>query len=100
VALGARFVPFSARTRMSGVDLDQGEIRKGAADAVAEYVRDRGGRVPDSVTEVVERIAREGGTPLVVARSAEVLGVIDLRDVVKGGIRERFDQLRRMESAP
>jgi K+-transporting ATPase ATPase B chain len=96
VALGARFVPFSARTRMSGVDLEHDEIRKGAADAVTEYVRAQGGRIPDTVTAVVERIAREGGTPLVVARRAEVLGVIDLRDVVKGGIRERFDQLRRM----
>ena len=94
--LGARFIPFSAQTRMSGVTLESEEIRKGAADAVENYIRALGGAFPPVVRTTVERIAREGGTPLVVADRAEVLGVIELRDVVKGGIRERFEQLRRM----
>src|SRR5579875_1737772 len=95
-ALGAHFVPFSAHTRMSGVDLDGRRIRKGAADAIEAHVRALGGRVPESVHEMVERIAREGGTPLVVADGAQVLGTIQLKDIVKGGIRERFAELRRM----
>ncbi len=95
-ALGAHFVPFSAHTRMSGVDLDGRRIRKGAADAIEAHVRALGGRVPGSVHEAVERIAREGGTPLVVADGAQVLGTIQLKDIVKGGIRERFAELRRM----
>jgi len=94
--LGATFVPFSAQTRMSGVDLDGRVIRKGAADAVAAFVADRGGRIPDEVTASVDGVAKAGGTPLVVADGSRVLGVIQLKDVVKGGIRERFAELRQM----
>ena len=81
---------------MSGVDLDGRQIRKGAADAIEAYVRDQGGAFPDEVRQRVEAIAREGGTPLVVADGAQVLGVIQLKDIVKGGIKERFAELRRM----
>ena len=94
--LGAKFIPFSAHTRMSGVDLDGRHIRKGAADAVEAYVKSCGGEFPPSVRASVDRIAKEGGTPLVVAERDRVLGVIQLKDIVKGGIRERFAQLRRM----
>ena len=94
------FVPFSASTRMSGVNTDGMELRKGAGDAIARYVREQGGAVPREIDVIVERIAREGGTPLVVAekggQGARVLGVIYLKDVVKGGMRERFDRLRAM----
>ena len=91
------FVPFTAQTRMSGVNLDGFEIRKGAADAVRAYLLDHGREVSAEVSAVVERIARSGGTPLVVAEKRRgVLGVIELKDVVKGGIRERFDKLRAM----
>jgi len=95
-ALGATFIPFSAHTRMSGVDLDGRRIRKGAADAVEAYVGQLGGTLPDAVRQAVERIAREGGTPLVVSDGPQVLGTVELKDVVKGGIRERFAELRRM----
>ncbi|MGB7212952.1 MAG: potassium-transporting ATPase subunit KdpB [Gemmatimonadales bacterium] len=94
--LGAVFVPFTAQTRMSGVDLGPRRVRKGAADAVIGWVRKAGGTVPAAVTALVEDVARGGGTPLLVADGAEVLGVIQLKDVVKGGIRERFADLRRM----
>jgi K+-transporting ATPase ATPase B chain len=94
--LGAKFIPFSAYTRMSGVDLDGRHIRKGAADAVEAYVKAFGGEFPPSVRASVDRIAKEGGTPLVVADRKRVLGVVQLKDIVKGGIRERFTQLRRM----
>jgi K+-transporting ATPase ATPase B chain len=94
--LGAKFIPFSAHTRMSGVDLDGRHIRKGAADAVEAYVKACGGEFPPSVRASVDRIAKEGGTPLVVAERDRVLGVIHLKDIVKGGIRERFSELRRM----
>jgi K+-transporting ATPase ATPase B chain len=94
--MGAKFVPFSAESRMSGVDLAGRQIRKGAADAVEAFVNRRGGRFPDKVRTAVEDIARGGGTPLVVADGAGVLGVIHLKDIVKGGIRERFLELRRM----
>ncbi|MCX5684677.1 MAG: potassium-transporting ATPase subunit KdpB, partial [Planctomycetota bacterium] len=94
--MGAKFVPFSAETRMSGVDLGGREIRKGAADAVEAFVSRCGGRFPDKVRTAVEDIARSGGTPLVVADGTRVLGVIRLKDIVKGGIRERFLELRRM----
>jgi len=95
--LGAAFMPFSAQSRMSGVDLQDGKrIRKGAADAVEAYVRALGGVFPAEVKASVERIAKDGGTPLVVAERQNVLGVIHLKDIVKGGIRERFAQLRRM----
>ncbi len=95
-ALGATFVPFSAQTRMSGVDLDSRRIRKGAADAVTAYVKERGGTLPAQVADVVDAVAREGGTPLVVADGPKALGVIQLKDIVKGGIRERFHDLRTM----
>jgi K+-transporting ATPase ATPase B chain len=94
--LGVRFVPFSAQTRMSGVDFDGRRIRKGAADAIESWVEECGGRFPVAVRQRVETIARAGATPLVVADGAQVMGVVELKDVVKGGIRERFAELRRM----
>ncbi|MHB8732632.1 MAG: potassium-transporting ATPase subunit KdpB [bacterium] len=93
---GMTFVPFTAQTRMSGVDFDGLVIRKGAPDAIIEHVRALGGDVPPDLNTVVERIARSGGTPLVVSRNNKILGVIHLKDIVKGGIKERFIQLRRM----
>jgi potassium-transporting ATPase ATP-binding subunit len=93
---GAKFVPFTAQTRMSGVDLDGLVIRKGASDAIVEHVRALGGTIPAELTTVVDRIARSGGTPLAVSRNDTILGVIHLKDIVKGGIKERFLQLRRM----
>ncbi|HKN33669.1 MAG TPA: potassium-transporting ATPase subunit KdpB [Terriglobales bacterium] len=93
----AHFVPFTAQTRMSGVNLNGFEIRKGAADAVQAYLIQHGREVPAPVKATVEEIARSGGTPLVVAEKTRgALGVIELKDVVKGGMRERFDQLRAM----
>jgi potassium-transporting ATPase ATP-binding subunit len=92
----ATFIPFSASTRMSGVDLDGHSLRKGAADAVRKWVADQGGRAPLALDDAVAHIAREGGTPLVVAQDNFVLGVIYLKDIVKGGMNERFDELRRM----
>jgi K+-transporting ATPase ATPase B chain len=114
--LQATFVPFTAPTRMSGVDLlasrpalvaagggrssvvasDVREIRKGAADAIEKWVIAKGGRIPDALKPIVQRISRAGGTPLVVADGRQVLGVIHLKDIVKGGIRERFAHLRAM----
>ncbi len=94
--LGAVFAPFTAQTRMSGVDLDGRRIRKGATDAVEAYVRDQGGSLPREVVHSVDAVAKQGGTPLVVADGARVLGVVHLKDIVKGGIRERFHDLRRM----
>jgi K+-transporting ATPase ATPase B chain len=94
--LGARFIPFTAKTRMSGVDLDGRKIRKGATDAMEAYVTDQGGSFPTELRSIVDDISRRGGTPLVVADGARTLGVIQLSDVVKGGIRERFTELRRM----
>jgi K+-transporting ATPase ATPase B chain len=94
--LGARFIPFSAHTRMSGVDLDGREIRKGAPDAVESYVNSKGGMFPSDIRAAVGEVAREGATPLVVADGKTVLGVICLSDVVKGGIKERFAELRKM----
>jgi K+-transporting ATPase ATPase B chain len=91
----ARFVPFSAQTRMSGVDLNGFEIRKGAADAIGNFVAQSGGKMPSEVKATVDDIARSGGTPLVVAeKNRGALGVIELKDIVKGGMRERFNQLR------
>jgi K+-transporting ATPase ATPase B chain len=92
----ATFIPFSATTRMSGVDLDGRKLRKGAADAVKRFVENQGGRVPVRLDAEVDKIARAGGTPLVVAQDNFVLGVIHLKDIVKGGMRERFDELRKM----
>ena len=112
--LNARFVPFSAQTRMSGVDVEGRSIRKGAVDAILDYVRElKGGPAPTSakdrvaqavaqipevgqLTPIVEKIAKSGGTPLVVAQDSRILGVIHLKDIVKGGIRERFAELRQM----
>jgi potassium-transporting ATPase ATP-binding subunit len=93
---GAVFVPFTAQTRMSGIDLSGREIRKGAGDAIAGYVKSRGGIVPPELAPLVQNIARSGGTPLVVAEGGRPLGVIHLKDIVKGGIRDRFAQLRAM----
>ncbi|NOT09242.1 MAG: potassium-transporting ATPase subunit KdpB [Gemmatimonadales bacterium] len=94
------FVPFSAATRMSGVDVGAVQLRKGAADAIAKWVRDGNGQVPSEITPIVEGIARVGGTPLVVAERRDgvtrVLGAIYLKDIVKGGMKERFDRLRAM----
>ncbi len=95
-SLGGHFVPFTAQTRMSGVDLERREIRKGAADAVEAFVKEKGGAVPADVRAAVEVVAKKGGTPLVVSDNARVLGVIHLKDIVKGGIKERFSELRRM----
>ncbi len=100
--LQADFVPFSAQTRMSGVDFPsrnshpERRIRKGAADAIQRYIEEQGGHFPTSVQLSVDAIARSGGTPLVVAENDTVLGVIELKDIVKGGIKERFSQLRSM----
>ena len=90
------FVPFTAQTRMSGLDLDQRQIRKGAADSVKRWVIEQGGTVPADLDEIVERVSRAGSTPLVVADGRTILGVIELKDVVKQGIREKFDEMRQM----
>jgi K+-transporting ATPase ATPase B chain len=92
----AEGVEFSARTRMSGTDLDNKEIRKGAVDAIRGFVRSRGGNVPNTLDEAYDQIAKLGGTPLAVCQNDDIYGVIYLKDTVKPGIRERFDQLRRM----
>ncbi|GAB49705.1 potassium-transporting ATPase B chain [Mobilicoccus pelagius NBRC 104925] len=102
VAAGATFVEFTAQTRMSGIDLADGSgVRKGAGSAVGAWVRAGGGQVPDDMTRLVDDIAASGGTPLVVARqdaggTRHVVGVVHLKDVVKPGMKERFDELRRM----
>jgi K+-transporting ATPase ATPase B chain len=95
-ALGASFVPFTAQTRMSGVNLNGRQIRKGSVDAIEAYVKGLGGDFPRAVRATVDAVAKEGATPLVVAEGPRVLGVVQLRDIVKGGIRERFRELRRM----
>jgi K+-transporting ATPase ATPase B chain len=92
----ATFVPFTAQTRMSGVDLPGRRLRKGAAEAIATYVRGQGGQVPPELAALVDRVSRSGGTPLVVADDGRALGVIFLKDIVKGGMRQRFDALRAM----
>jgi len=92
----ATFIPFTAQTRMSGVDMDGREIRKGAVDAITKYLAQHGTVLPKEVQAAVETVARSGGTPLVVAENRRALGVIHLKDIVKGGMRERFDQLRAM----
>jgi K+-transporting ATPase ATPase B chain len=89
-------IPFSAETRMSGVDLDGRSVRKGADDAVRRWIEDNGGSVPGELEPIVEGVARSGGTPLVVASGSTALGIVQLKDVVKLGMRERFDQLRAM----
>jgi K+-transporting ATPase ATPase B chain len=94
--LHAEFVPFSALTRMSGIDVDGRQIRKGATDAIAKFIEQHGGTMPQEVRDAVDVIARAGGTPLVVADGRRALGVIYLKDIVKGGMKERFAQLRAM----
>ncbi|HYX19275.1 MAG TPA: potassium-transporting ATPase subunit KdpB [Thermoanaerobaculia bacterium] len=93
---GMHFIPFSATTRMSGVDWNGRRVRKGAGEAIIEWVRGLGGRVDPAVTDLLNRISAEGATPLLVADDAKILGVIALRDVVKPGMRDRFDRLRAM----
>jgi K+-transporting ATPase ATPase B chain len=95
-ALGATFVPFSAQTRMSGVNLGTRQVRKGAADAVKKYLDALGSSYPDAVSRQVDEVARRGSTPLVVVDGVRVMGVVELKDIVKGGIKERFAELRRM----
>ena len=94
--LGATFVPFTAQTRMSGVNLNGRQVRKGASDAIEAHVKNLGGTFPQDVRQSVDTIAKAGATPLVVCDGPRVLGAIQLKDIVKGGIRERFAQLRRM----
>lgn len=95
-AMGAMFVPFSAQTRMSGVDVDGRRIRKGAADAIVRFVQEQGASFPAALSAMVEDVAKQGATPLVVADGTRVLGVVQLKDIVKGGIRERFAEMRRI----
>ncbi|HEX2332442.1 MAG TPA: potassium-transporting ATPase subunit KdpB [Burkholderiales bacterium] len=95
-SLKATFVPFSAHTRMSGVDFEGRQLRKGAADSIRKHVEAQGGRFPADAQTTVEAVSRRGSTPLVVADGTRVLGVIELKDIVKGGIKERFAELRRM----
>ncbi len=92
----AVFVPFSAQTRMSGIDWNGQQIRKGAVDAVSDWVRSRGGEIPTALSLIADNVARSGATPLAVVRDKDVVGVIQLKDIVKGGIRDRFQQLRQM----
>lgn len=99
-ALGATFVPFSAQTRMSGVDLGTRQIRKGSADAVKKHVENLGLYYPESVSLQVDDVARRGSTPLVVVDDTRIMGVVELKDIVKGGIKERFSELRRMGIKP
>ena len=91
-----QFIPFSAQTRMSGVDIEGLSIRKGATDSIISYIQKQGKSAPPELSQVVDRISKSGGTPLVVARNGEAMGVIHLKDIVKGGIKERFAQLRKM----
>ncbi|MGB8664177.1 MAG: potassium-transporting ATPase subunit KdpB [Serratia inhibens] len=95
-ALNATFVPFSAQTRMSGVNVQDRMIRKGAVDAIRRHVESNQGHFPQAVDDLVASVARTGGTPLVVAEGPRVLGVVALKDIVKGGIKERFAELRKM----
>jgi K+-transporting ATPase ATPase B chain len=94
--MGATFVPFSAHTRMSGVNIGERQIRKGAAESIRNYVVSLGGHFPEGVNAIVDSVSRRGSTPLVVADGSKVMGVIELKDIVKGGIKERFAELRRM----
>lgn len=94
--LGAKFIEFSAKTRMSGIDVNGSEIRKGAAEAVKSYVLSKGGRYPDECEQIVQQVANAGGTPLVVARDDKVLGVVHLKDIVKNGVKEKFEDLRKI----
>lgn len=94
--LQATFVAFTAKTRMSGIDYQGNEIRKGAADAVKAFVMEKGGAYPDECEHIVKQVAEAGGTPLVVAKNDQVLGVVYLKDIVKNGVKERFEDLRKM----
>jgi len=94
--MNAAFVPFTARTRMSGIDYEGSKIRKGAADAIKEFVQAQSGEYPDGCEAIVEHVAQAGATPLVVEKNNKVLGVISLKDIVKNGVKERFDDLRKM----
>src|ERR1700722_10689291 len=94
--LHAEFVPFTAQPRMSGINYDGHQLRKGAGDAIVKFAEDEGGRVPPELNAALDRISREGGTPLAVARDSQILGVIYLKDTIKEGMWERFDQLRAM----
>jgi len=94
--LEAEFVPFTAQTRMSGVNIKGNQVRKGAIDAIQKYIVEQGGQFPDAVKAAAEHIAKAGGTPLIVAQGAKALGTIYLKDIVKGGIKERFHELRQM----
>ncbi|MFZ1927070.1 MAG: potassium-transporting ATPase subunit KdpB, partial [Solirubrobacteraceae bacterium] len=94
--LNAEFVPFAAQTRMSGVDIDGRRLRKGAGDSLVQFVEEEGGQAPPELREQLDRIGREGGTPLAVARDNQILGVVYLKDTIKQGMKERFDQLRAM----
>jgi K+-transporting ATPase ATPase B chain len=92
----AKFIPFSAYTRMSGVDFEGRQFRKGAVDAICKFAAERGGDIPGYVQEMSDRIARNGGTPLAVAEGSRLLGIVHLKDIVKGGMKDRIAQLRRM----
>jgi K+-transporting ATPase ATPase B chain len=92
----AEFIPFTAQTRMSGVNIDGRQVRKGATESVRKYIEDRGSSFPKAVSNVTDNISRSGGTPLVVVENSRVLGTIHLKDIVKGGMRERFEQMRVM----
>lgn len=94
--LDATFVEFTAKTRMSGIDYQDNEIRKGAAEAVKNYVLDKGGDYPEECNQIVKQVASDGGTPLVVVKNKQILGVIYLKDIVKNGVKERFEDLRKM----
>ncbi len=95
-AMGATFVPFTAQTRMSGVDIGSRKIRKGSEDAIREFVESLGGHVPQEIEESAKKIAAEGGTPLLVADNSKVIGIVYLKDIIKGGISERLAELKRM----
>ncbi|MFB3764536.1 MAG: potassium-transporting ATPase subunit KdpB [Methanotrichaceae archaeon] len=93
---GSIFIPFSPVTRMSGINLDGREIRKGAADSIYNYVKLKGGSIPDEIKAAVDRISRDGGTPLVVAKGCDILGAIRLKDIIKEGIKERLTNMRKL----
>jgi K+-transporting ATPase ATPase B chain len=95
-SIGAQFVPFTAQTRMSGVDMNGEQIRKGAASAIQKHIESLGGQFPQEVLKAVEDVSRRGSTPLVVSQGTRVMGVVELKDIVKGGIKERFNELRQM----
>ena len=95
-SIGAQFVPFTAQTRMSGVDMNGEQIRKGTASAIQKHIESLGGQFPQEVLKAVDDVSRRGSTPLVVSQGTRVMGVVELKDIVKGGIKERFNELRQM----